>query len=112
MGAEIKKQSDFKLGPPKIVHQLCFVRAIDVLDCLEFDQHTPFNHQVCLELAYINASEKNWDWNFPLNRKPCCAKRHIHAIAVNGFQKAMSYLVVNVVVDTYNFFSQLRAQQL
>jgi hypothetical protein len=90
---------------------LGFVGSVKTLDRLQFNKNGTINHQVCLELADILTSKINRHGNFSSHRDPGFGESEKHTIAAHGFQKTMTDLVVDIVINAENLFGEFGMQQ-
>jgi len=77
-GTEVHQEPDFDPRGPKIVHQLCLMRALNCTCSLEFDNDRIANQKVRPEVAHRLSAKVDRNRGLLLHRQPLLPQRNCH----------------------------------
>src|SRR5712692_1073624 len=63
--------------------------------CLQFYEHSPFDHHVRAIVPNHSVSELHLEWNFPLTRNPRLSQLHGERIGIDFFQESSSQIIMH-----------------
>src|SRR5712692_3975600 len=63
--------------------------------CLQFYEHSPFDHHVRAIIPNHSVSELHLEWNFPLTRNPRLSQLHGERIGIDFFQESSSQIIMH-----------------